>query len=108
MKIGDKTIDKGIDMASRLYVSKAVDMAIAALRSDDGLTVNLTVKFTPSKKVLTVVDIDASIAFIKEKVKESSSWSVDENQEGLFDNEVTSSVEKVQYHLDRDKTLEPR
>lgn len=106
MKIGDKTIHKAIDMANRLYLSKTLDMVIAALRSDEGLTVNLTMKFTPSKKKSTVVDIDASIAFIKEKVKESSSGSVDENQEGLFDDEATSSVEKVQYHLDRDKTLE--
>lgn len=102
MNIGSKSIKTGFDLAKALYLDKMAEMMDAAAISEDGLTVALSVKFTPSKKALDRVDIDASISFIKERVKDSAGASIYEGQELLFPEDVAEPDSRASEDLTAD------
>jgi len=78
--IGDKTITETGDMLQgHLWdYRKSIDEAYC--ECDNALTVTLKAKYSPSG---SGVKIDTAIDFIAEKIKDSSSRIIDENQQPL-------------------------
>lgn len=86
VRLGTKSIAEGIRLLDELYADKADEMVEAwdNTEADDGITVSMSVKFTPAKKNEHAIDVDVSCSFVKEKVKVTESAQVIEKQGELF------------------------
>ena len=81
----ESTANSAMEMVNQLYRDN-VDGIIEAWQNtqdDEALTVSMSVKFAVNKKNTSVIDVDAGIAFVKEKVKQSEHSKIDQRQEGL-------------------------
>ena len=81
----ESTANSAMEMVNQLYRDN-VDGIIEAWQNtqdDEALTVSMSVKFAVNKKNTSVIDLDAGIAFVKEKVKQSEHSEIDQRQEGL-------------------------
>lgn len=85
VKIGPITIAEIERTINSLLVLHATDIDVAFILSDDEkpmLSIALTVKLEPGK---TGIDIDTTMTFVKDRVKDKVSSHADENQKNLFD-----------------------
>lgn len=91
MALGTKSLTKGFDLIGELYDDnqEGIREAWKNAAQDETVTVSLSIKFSPNKKNFDVVDIDASIAYVKEKVKQTATAEVNEMQEELPFGETT-------------------
>lgn len=84
-KIGQKTIDKMVGMASEQLNAYAKKINEAFLKLEDGkLKVSIAFDLAVSETKPDAVDIDATISFTADKVKDKVSTTVAENQVELF------------------------
>lgn len=86
-KLQTETLQAAITMATDLYSDSDEDIQEAwkhAAATDEALTVSLTLKFAQNKKRPSVIDVDAAISFIKERVKRANNTEIDQNQERLI------------------------
>ncbi len=91
----NSTIISALDMVRELYQDNVLDIMDAweNTHDDEAFTVSMSVKFALNKKNTSVIDVDAGIAFIKEKVKQSEHSEIDQRQEGLpFESSMTMTI----------------
>ena len=84
MNIGQKTIDKMVGMASEQLNAFVKKINEAFLKSEDSkLKVSIAFDLAVSETKADAVDIDATISFTADKVKDKVSTTVAENQVDL-------------------------
>jgi hypothetical protein len=96
MKIGDKSIERAIQLVKDLmWANKEnIDRANLMLDVDENLTVSLSVKFSPGQR--KPVKVDVKISFPVEKVKENLEDEVDELQLSMFmDNGTADGLAEI-------------
>jgi hypothetical protein len=82
--IGAKVIEKMNTLNRELLAAHATRMAQAFLRQEDGkLAVSISFTLAPNKEILDTIDVDASISYIMERVKEKITSRVSEKQDDL-------------------------
>jgi len=85
MKIGPKTIQAAKDLVSELMDSYQKDIDTAYLKTDEGaLSVSIGLKFSPDKLKENHIDVEASISFTAERIKNKIGKSVSESQVSMF------------------------
>lgn len=82
-KIGEKTLKRTIELMEGLLRFHQLAINEAYLKADDALTVTLKAEFKPGK--YSGIDIKTKIDFVAEKVKDSDSSNVNEDQMSIFD-----------------------
>jgi len=82
MKIGSKTISKMTELTTELYEVYADEIADAFSRFGNELKLNISIKLVADDGKISV---DAGLGFIKDRVKDSMSATVDEDQMDLFE-----------------------
>jgi hypothetical protein len=84
MKIGDKSIERAVQLIRDLMCSnkESIDRANIMLEDDESLTPKLSVKFSPRQR--KPVKVEVGITFPVEKVKENLEDEVDELQLSMF------------------------
>lgn len=84
-KIGQGTLDTAQRMIGMMLSAHKTEIEQAWLKTDGPLTINLSLKLSSTEFNDAIVNIDAGISFVLEKIKDSISGSYDERQEGLWD-----------------------
>ena len=84
MVIGRSVIETGRDLVEYLLTMHQSELDSAYLKAEGALNVSLGLKFKPNETE-GGVDVDASISFYTEKVKDSIMRTVDDKRPGLFD-----------------------
>jgi len=78
--LGEKTLDKMIDQSEELITEHRERIIKAFSKQDDGkLAVTLTFNIAPAK-TMDQYDIDCTINYLMERIKEKISCTVSENQ----------------------------
>ncbi len=91
MIIGKMTMETMKMLIDELLDGHAGEINKAFLKSEDnGLKISISLDIGVSGKIANGVDVDATISFVAEKVKEKVSKTVSENQQELF-----KAVEKL-------------
>jgi len=83
MNIGPKTIDKATELIGAMLKIHRADIDKAFLKTDGVLTVSLGVKFKPSE-AQGEIEIESTIKFVTDQVKDSAMVIFNENQGELF------------------------
>ena len=81
MNIGDKTIEECGKLIGGLLSEHKTELNDAYLKADDALDVSLKLKISPDDNGNKV---KADISFVAEKIKDSASVHVNEDQNELF------------------------
>jgi hypothetical protein len=91
-------IDQTVKMIQDMLNDHRHDIDQAYIRTEDALTVSLSVKYAPNVKT-GAIDIDVNLSFVSEKIKDNSKASISEGQGSLYElqdkvrkGEVTISV----------------
>ena len=82
-KIGEKTLKRTMELIEGMFRYHISAINQAYLKSDDALSVSIKAKYKPGK--FSGIDIKADIEFVAEKVKDSDSSNVDEDQMTIFE-----------------------
>jgi hypothetical protein len=82
--LNEKVFVKMSELSNQLIAGHAVEMQKAFQKSDDGrLTVAISYVVEPSKVAKGAIDVDATISFTMEKIKEKVTSRIMEKQEEL-------------------------
>ena len=90
-KIGIEILQKTGDMIADLFGEHAHEINQAYINTEDALSVAIGAKYTPNAKT-GAVDIDVSLSFTLEKIKDTRKDSVNEGQGKLY--ELRDSIRK--------------
>lgn len=83
MNIGPKTIERAGEMVNAMLRMHRETIDKAFLRADDALNIALGVKFKPGEAA-DQIEIDVSIKFVTDQVKDSATALFNEHQGELF------------------------
>lgn len=83
MEIKEKTIEESLNLMKDLMISHLVELNKAYVKAEKTLAISMGMKFEPDSKDKT--KIEASINFVTDRVKDSATAMIDENQMKLFD-----------------------
>lgn len=90
MIISEQTSNQVRDLCGFLFHAHKEEIDTAFLKAGNELTVSFSVKLAPAKKAKDPddLDVDVSISFVKEKVKDSVQVIVNEKQARLFNEDA--------------------
>lgn len=93
--IGPKTIEAAEQLIGGLLRMYREKIDKAYLKAEKSLVVAAKIKFSPSDNQ-SGIDVDASINFVTDQIKDSLNRTIDENQGELFNvKEIVDAVNKV-------------
>lgn len=82
--LNEKVFVKMSELSNQLISTHAPSMGKAFLKQDDGkLTVSISYVIEPSKVAKNAIDVDATISYTMEKIKEKATARVIDKQEEL-------------------------